>query len=84
MATRRTRQGRGGIEVILAELAQDAKTIRLKPGATVKDALVAAGYTENLEATMAGVRVDNQEVELTTRLRNGQVIFISPNVEGGR
>ena len=82
--TRRTTTRRAAsIEVTVAQPAQDAVTIRLKPGSTVDDALKAAGFHDDLEAMLAGVRVDNQEAKLGQRLRNGQLITISPNVEGG-
>lgn len=73
------------ITVTVATLSQDVKTIRLRQGATVEEALLKAGYRkESLKEVISGLRVNNRRVNLNTELPAGAFMTVAPNVEGGR
>lgn len=72
------------LTVTVATLADDVKVIRLRRGASVRDALLRAGYEkESLEDVISGVRVNNRRVNLNSELATGAFMTIAPNVQGG-
>jgi hypothetical protein len=87
MATRRSSSsGRrhGQITVILAKMSEDSQEIRVARGSTLKKVLESAGYSaDQFEDLLEGLRVNGQEASLTTKLKAGDFITLSPRVQGG-
>mgnify|MGYP001571118308 CR=1 FL=1 len=83
-ATRTRRAASGTIKVSVARLSEDIVEIRVKKGGTLKDALLALGFEEDqLKTTLEGVRVNGENKSLTSKLKQGDFITVSPRVQGG-
>lgn len=79
MARRRT-QTDAIIEVKVARLGSEVKTVALSPDSTVADALEAAGIdTENYNR----LRIAGETVELEDIVENGDIVTVSGGMKGG-
>jgi putative ubiquitin-RnfH superfamily antitoxin RatB of RatAB toxin-antitoxin module len=68
------------IEVQISRQGQDVETVTVKDGATVADALDAAGmHKKDTES----IRVNQKKAEMDTTLKDGARIVLSKNISGG-
>lgn len=66
------------ISVKIKELGGFNGPVVVAEGSTVRDALRAAGVAE----TAKTLRLNNEDAELATILRDGDLVYIVPNIKG--
>lgn len=72
------------IEVAVTTLGKDTVTLRLKKGASLADALVAAGHgADSLANLVSSARVNRAPADLGQTMKDGDEIMVAPNVKGG-
>lgn len=72
------------ISVYVMVQGQQGKSVKLSQSGTVKQALIAIGFSENEAKNAAtGLTVDGEKAELSTRLRNDQMLVVATKVAGG-
>lgn len=67
------------IKVRVNETGGVFEEVQLPESSTVRDALEAAGANIGVQKT---IRVNFEEAELTTVLRNGDTVYVVPNIKG--
>lgn len=73
------------ISIYVQVQGQQGKIVKVSPSATVRQALLAAGFSENEAKNAAsGLTVDGSRAELSTRLRNDQMLVVTTKIAGGR
>lgn len=73
------------ISIYVQVQGQQGKVVKLSPSATARQALLASGFSENEAKNAAsGLTVDGALAELSTRLRNDQMLVVTTKVAGGR
>ena len=72
---------KGEMTVMVCELMRDLKSVVVKPGASVKDALELAGVKVDGEENL---RVNGEEAKLVDKISADDVITLVPHVSGGK
>jgi len=67
-------------DVFVTDIGEEPRVFEMSPGSTVGDCLSKAGYSRTTAST---VRLDARACNLTTRVKQNQIISIVGNVEGG-
>jgi sulfur carrier protein ThiS len=68
-----------GVFCKVAKLGQEVKEVSLATGATVRDALAAAGMAQGQDE----LKVNGNPVTLDTPVQNGTIIVMVPPIKGG-
>jgi sulfur carrier protein ThiS len=69
-----------GVFCKVAKLGQEVKEVSLTAGATVRDALAAAGMAQGKDE----LKVNGNPVTLDTQVQNGTIIVMVPPIKGGK
>ena len=75
---------KASISVYLQVQGQQGRIVKLSPSATVRQALTAAGFSENeAKNSASGLTLDGSRAELSARLKNDQMLVVTTKVAGG-
>ena len=76
--------GSNKFSVVVQTQGQNPKPITVSPSATIRTALLAAGFSEDSLSSLGSLRINSAEAELSQRLKKDDYITVTPKVAGGR